>query len=541
MGGRLRQPGGMTARDSRPSAHEREGRELGPGELAGYRVLRSLARDVDGEVLLGHRQKGAAADDAQTGSAHTVAIKTLPSSASGWATALRQCAGLERARGAHVVDLLDVDADDESIRLVFERLPRGDLAEWLRIRQRIEAGEAVTVLAPIASTLLRMHAAGVGHGQLGPHSVLFSDDGSPTIIGFSRAELFEPGAPEVVLEQVEAVRRDRSAAVALAVTVLGRVDGSRARAARELLADLEGCEVELALPLLAERLFEVAAALPIRFEPDAAEVDILPSKWRAIPVGVPEGEPSGDSVGSSSPWMVASMAALARIVPEPLLQRVLDTAERSPAAPALRAVVDAVRRRWGSWSPGRRRAVSAIAAAALTAAVVTVIVPAAPAGSRPGPASSPSLSSASPTTSAAPSIEDQVDSNDPVVTSDDPVAAATLLVSVRNRCLSSLSLRCLDRVDAPGSSALNTDQAAIRVGQRGGELPDPVSGSTDQGAVVLIERLGDSALVRLGSEASDASLLLVKSDEGWRIRDVIAEVASTPPSADPAAPTPAAG
>jgi hypothetical protein len=43
---------------------------------------------------------------------------------------------------------------------------------------------------------------------------------------------------------------------------------------------------------------------------------------------------------------------------------------------------------------------------------------------------------------------------------------------------------------------------------------------------VLIERLGDSALVRLGDAAS-ASLLLVKGEDGWHIRDVIA--AAGPP------------
>lgn len=140
--------------------------------------------------------------------------------------------------------------------------------------------------------------------------------------------------------------------------------------------------------------------------------------------------------------------------------------------------------------------------------------------------------------SAPASIDERLNSNDPVVTGDDPVAAATSLVSARNSCLSSLSLRCLELVDAPGSSALDADQAAVRVGQRGGELPDPLTGSTDQAAVVLVERLGDSALVRLGPEASDSSLLLVKGDHGWRIRDVIAEVARTPPSGDSTAPTP---
>jgi len=518
----------MTALDRRPPSSERGLRELGPRELAGYRVLRTLARDDDGEVLLGHRNGSAVADDPQTDTAHTVAIKTLPSSQSGWASALKLCASLERARGDHVVALLDADADDESVRLVFERLPRGDLAELLRIRQHIEAGEAVTLLAPIATALLRMHAAGVAHGNLSARSILFRDDGSPTIIGFSRAELFEPGAPEFVLEQVEAVRRDRSAAVALAVMVLGRIEGGRARAARELMADLEACDLELALPVVTERLFEVAAALPIRFEPDAADADIAPSKWRAIPVGTGE-EPSTELIGASRRWT----AALAGVVPEPLLQRVLDAIDRSPAAPVVAATVGAARRRWGSWGPGRRRAVLAVAAAAVTVGLVTVVVPTAPAQSRPGNASTPWVSPKASTASS----DDHLTSSDPVVAGDDPVAAASFLVGARDRCLSSLSLRCLDPIDEPGSSALSDDQAAIRAGQRGGELPEPLSLPTDLDAVALIERLGDSALVRLGPAASDASLLLVKGDTGWCIRDVIAH---TSPSANPAAPSPTA-
>jgi hypothetical protein len=129
------------------------------------------------------------------------------------------------------------------------------------------------------------------------------------------------------------------------------------------------------------------------------------------------------------------------------------------------------------------------------------------------------------------------------LTGDDPVAAASFLVRERDRCISSLSLACLDGVDAPGSSALSGDQAAVRVGQRGGELPDPLSESTDPRPAMLIERLGDSALVRLGSAASDASLLLVKGDSGWRIRDVIeAGAASTPPDASPSSsPSPTGG
>ncbi len=109
--------------------------------------------------------------------------------------------------------------------------------------------------------------------------------------------------------------------------------------------------------------------------------------------------------------------------------------------------------------------------------------------------------------------------------------------------MSSLSVLCLDRVDEVGSGALEDDRAAIRAAQQGGELLDPLAGATWAKAPVLVERLGDSALVRLGealpgiqdasspdptpppssdSRSGPASLLLVKGEAGWRIRGVIA-------------------
>ena len=501
----------MTAPFAQPSP-----RELGAPELAGYRVLRSLARDDDAEVLLGHRSAPASPDSPDV-AARTVALKVFPASDIGWATAMRECAALERARGEHVVDLLDLDADHETIRLIFERLPRGDLAELLRVRARLDAGEAVTLLAPIAVTLLRLHAAGVAHGGLSARTVLFRDDGSPTLIGFSGAELFEVGAPEVVLEQVDAVRRDRAAARALAVIVLGRVAGGRARAARELHDDIDACDEELVLPTLAARLFEVAAAVPVRFAADSSddgrpESDAAVTGPRIVPVGTAIVESGAERAGIA--------AALARLVPEPVLQRVLDTMGRSPAAPVVTAAGDAVRSRWLSWSPGRRRMVLAAGAAVVTVGVVTAVVPSGTtntASAQPG-RSTPSASAPADTGAA----------DDPVVTGDDPLAASGALVTARDRCLSSLSVICLDRVDEAGSSALDGDRAAIRAAQQGGELPDPLERAgtgAGRAAPVLIERLGDSALVRLGDAAS-ASLLLVKGEAGWRIRDVVAAAAS---------------
>lgn len=489
-------------------------RELGARELAGYRVLRSLARDQDAEVLLGHR--------IDEGAAQTVAVKTSPATEDGWELALRACAALDRARGDHVVDLIDVDADPESIRLIFERLSRGDLAELLRIRSTLDAGEAVTILAPIAVTLLRMHRAGVAHGNVSGATVLFRDDGSPTLIGFSRAELFEPDAPEVVLEQIATVERDRAAARSLALEVLARAEGARGHAARELMAELEGCDDELVLPLLTSRLFEVAAARPVRFTVDEPPIEIAPSNWRPIPIGEwDEGRAPDAADESPSRWAVA----LGRMVPEPLLERVLDVAGRSPAAPVVTAAVDAATSRWRAWTPGRRRAVLAVAAAAATVGIVTAVLPAGAVSTGGAVSAGSSAGATAPRLNPGTTAGDDPASREPVP--DDPVQAARSLLTARTRCLSTLSLPCLDQVDESGSSALSDDQAAIRGAQQGGELPDPALGTTGSVPPELIERLGDSALVRLDGAASSASLLLVKVDGAWRIRDVI-DAGATP-------------
>src|SRR5690606_24318794 len=136
----------------------------------------------------------------------------------------------------HVVELCDVSADERQTVLVLERLSRGTLAELLERRTGLDAGEAVTILAPLAVTVDRLHAAGIAHRSLSLASVCFRGDGSPTLIGFGSAELFAPGTPEVVREAIAGVLADRAALVGITQMVLGRVSGARADGARRLAA-----------------------------------------------------------------------------------------------------------------------------------------------------------------------------------------------------------------------------------------------------------------------------------------------------------------
>lgn len=489
---------------------------LAPRHCAGYRVLRSLARDDTAEVLLGFR-------DVDGGDPVAVALKSAPTSPQGWRRAVGVIEALERARGEHVVELLDLDADTDAILLVFERLPHGSLAELLALREGFDAGEAVTILAPLVAALRRMHHAGVAHGAVASRTVMFRENGAPVLIGFGSSSLFAPSSPEVVLEGEAGVGLDRHAICELAMRVLSRVSGPRAGAARALVAELESCQEDAVLGLLSARLFEVAAAVPVRFTMDDSSDDSCdaPSAARLVPLGGPvadSGERSGGRRGAALP---------ASLVADALLQRLLAALERSSVAPLLAVVV----RHWNGWSSGCRRAVLGVLVGFVVLAGILAVIPSAP----PGPARAESASetwgspAATATTAVAASPADN-----PLL-ADDPLSAAATLVAARDRCLRSASLLCLESVEQPDSGALRDDRALIGAAQRGGELPDPL---VPQGTVLapeLVVRLGDSALVRLAVVASGApspeptaalrseppSVLLVKGEAGWRIRDVV--------------------
>jgi hypothetical protein len=443
--------------------------------VAGHRVLRLLARGERSLVWL-------AAD----GLALKVLNAPVPTDQPG-----REAEALHRARGEHVVELLGVSIGADGVVLVFPRLPRGSLADLLIRRATLDAGEAVTVLAPIAACLARMHAAGVAHASLGPGSILFRRDGAPMLTGFGEAELFEPGLAEVRLERVAGVAADRAALLGIADAVLARTTGSRGKVAGRLREELRATPPDQLAGRMTAELFELAAARPVRFDPDASETG--DEARRVVPVGEP---------------VQASLA------PEPVGP--LAWVDRLLSTGPVTTVRDAVLERWTGWSAQRRRAVIGSAAAALALVVAISVVPGAP------PAGETPVTVPTQAADVDDAATGETTEADAAVAGDDPLAALRELVARRDRCFRELSMLCLEGVDESGSSALDADRTALRAVLDGGVEPSRLVLTS----AVLVERLGDSALVELSHDSDPASVLLLKGEAGWRIRDYLAGAGS---------------
>lgn len=426
--------------------------------LGGYRLLRTIGVGSRAEVLLAH-PVGAAPEGPP------VVIKVYGGAVSD-ESIIAEIEALGRAQGEHVVRLVDVTSTGEGApAVILERHASGSLARLLSERASLDAGEVVTILAPLATTLARLHDAGVAHGAVGPPAVLFDPTGTPTLACFGRATLIAPGLPVALLEAEQAVLDDVLAYAALAADLLDSA-GAAALAHR---ARTEAAPGRWLLDF-ADALFDIADPLPVDLRP-RPELPLLPARVIAArPVVVDQ------SVPASAP------------------------------APAWRQQVRRARE-----SLGRvRRPVWVVAGASLAALVIALV--AVPQSTAPA-AEAPSAqgSSAVPT---APVVQQGP------VTGDDPVAAALVLMTAREQCIRDLDAACFDDLDQAGSAAREEDRelvGAILAGERAGVVP-----VLDPKVVVLIQRLGDSALVSLGPDSEPASVLLVKGEAGWRIRDYVA-------------------
>ena len=412
-------------------------------EVAGFRLVRKLGAGPRAEVWLGH-----APGD------YTAALKLYQPSTDA-SSVDAEITALSVAEHAHVVQLRDLSTAPGGLPcLIMERLTLGSLTQVLANRGELSVGEAVTILAPVIAAMATLHASGVTHNNLSASAVLFRETGAPVLACFGRAALIEAGASVAYLAASPLVEADRFALARLCRTVLERAPGTQ-----ELTGWLASVETfpDAFEEHLAERVFALGDAAPVRFADEVAGERILPSR-------------------------------LLRGEPLPALP-----------APAVTHWYAPVLARLPKSIAGVRRPVWVGAGIAALALVLGLALVPDEKNAAPAPSETPLPLAAA---------------NGPV-TDEDPVAAFEALVAARDGCIRELSVLCLDGVDQAGSAAMDDDVALIHSIENGsgGE-------SFTASDAALVERDGDAALVSYESSLNDkpASALLVKSEAGWRIR-----------------------
>jgi hypothetical protein len=409
-----------------------------------------------------------------------------------------EVSALAAVEHAHVVRLVDLAmAPDGRPCLVLERCATGGLAQLVTTRSRLAAGEALTILAPLASAVDALHTAGVAHRGIRLSSVLFRESGAPVLAGLGGSTRIAAGMPPAALAASSEVLDDRRRLVRLATTVLERVDHPSARDLEEWLNS--GAEtLDDFSARLSDSLWKLGEAQPVRLRDEAGE-----RPARAVPPRTPVPEGRDRAAPVCAVGGRTGTAAVAR------------------ASALLGGLVDHAR--------GVRRRVWITAAGVGVSLVVAVfVVPTGePAAQSPPDGGDSTVSStAHPDDSAQDEVavpgEPGIAADDPL-RDDDPVAAVVALLDERARCRRDLSVLCLDGVAQPGSAALEHDVAVVRALQAGGE--QTADAAIDTVGPVLVERLGDSALIDLGDvpQTQPASTLVMRGEAGWRIRDYLGD------------------
>jgi serine/threonine protein kinase len=158
----------------------------GPGvtevwALSGYDVQALIGYGATGEVWR--------ARELATGT--MVALKRLRDGADPAAVeSLRREASLLRSLDTpYVVRLRAVLGEGADTVLVLDLAVGGSLAALLARRGCLDAGEVVTIAAPLAQALASAHACGLVHGDVTPANVLFNADGMPLLADLGLARL----------------------------------------------------------------------------------------------------------------------------------------------------------------------------------------------------------------------------------------------------------------------------------------------------------------------------------------------------------------
>ena len=520
-----------------------------PSELGGYRVVRLLGGSALALTALVHAE-------GKTRVARVFRSSCPPAIIDAELAVHDAIRGAEPALRHHTVSLDDlVTLPDGRLAMLLEQVAGPVLDDVLAGHHgRLLLGEAVTILAPLAGALDAAHAAGITSLGLRTNSVRFSVSGGPVVIRVQDA-VSGPPLPVRFRALEPAYLADLAA--------LGRLGAFVAAAVRapDRASLLAAVQAPARTRPLAHALFDLA-------DPLAVNLDAL----------APPADPPCDAVGAG-PAEVGFVFS-----PVKVSRHATSTATETAAAPpVVSAAIDAMRAlglsagvvdplqsaaegaargferlvaRWrermmGMWQrapsvadrdgrslprPALRMrfvVVGAVGVAAIIVAftLVAVTLVAAPGQSSDGAPSMPTSPDATGTAIDGGLVGDAVvapldaDAAPEIVLQPEPdqwQAIVDVLVGrwleCRETALTEVRPQadCVRRVVHDGSAAerlISTDDPRHAVLERWRSL---------RGDAIVVERMGGAVLIDLvAGGTTTASLLLVRSEAGWRCRDVI--------------------
>lgn len=479
--------------------------------------------------LLGRGGMGEVWEAVRVADGRPVAVKVLAASPEAVDAAAREASVSARVAAEHVLAVeASVELPDGRVALVMPVLRGGSLARLVAARGHLSPGEVVTVLAPLAAALGRLHAAGVVHGDVSPGNVLLDLDGRPVLadLGLARVLGEVPGpvwgteghlAPEVLMGADPTPASDVYALGALGWLCLSGAPPGQ--------------------PGLRPALAEVSRA--------GAQAGDLVGAVEVAVASRPENRPSADELA----WVLFRAAD-----PEPL-HLVEGDDEVSAVTYRLRAAAQEPPERTPGPAPqrrGRRRAgIAVVTAAGLVAATALVgwgwagaretgSAGGAPDARPSAPAARPSAPAARPPATRPPVTPARAVADaraDPRAPATRPLALLEVLADARAQAWRTADVRHLLGAHEPGGPMHARDRAAVadlaRAGLRYEGLRYLVTDVTTLTAgprrAVLRARFGTSAYTVSGAGPGSArpgrggevvDVEVVRTADGWRIRDL---------------------
>ena len=533
-----RPPGTLTGmpRSVAPSDPPDRTPAWGPAtEIGGYRLVRKLGKDDHVVTWLAR------------GGDETVVLRVFRD-ATPDARIDAEIGARERLSGPHVPQLLDVATSRTGRPVAVVQAVVGPLLSDLLSRAEgpLRAGHVTTILGPLAALLDAAHEVGATVGRLDASCIRVDVSGTPILVALGSAAAAAP-LPERFRDQEPAILADRGALAAFGSSLAAFVhERERDAVLAALAASTDPRALELAL-------FDCAAPLPLeslRETADAEAAVSVPFGTAAGAVATPTAAPA-EGASSRVPkqravlFGVPTMGVLDRAasslgLPTGLLTPV-DAALESCAATIRGRVEDARAALGGRGAAAKpRRGVVLVGAAGLLALGAAALLASAEESSVSSASSaSPASSALDASDSAAPGDAGPSGTLHPGAESADAEPAdapeslrdpapgewPTLIKVLVDRwisCAPAPDQRCVDAAAHAGSGAAET---LAQSGDRAG-ASDALSALEEWAAgerhIVVVDRMGAAALVELlEGETATASLLLVRSEAGWRVRAVM--------------------